>query len=548
LKRVLATEAVHCVLAGQNGKKQTIDCSTLDMRTARSDTGKFYARQVNASGAVHAFDPEQDLRADTVALTLKPVAPAEKKPATGEVVAALAPPATQPGQDQSETAAVELEKMVARDNVLVVNKDGSSATGSELVVTTEDHQNHVRLTGSPTAMVVDAKRNTVVGPVITFEQGVAHVLGAGKMHLLQEQADGSKARPMDVAWIDHADMNGAGNRVDLLGDVSVTTLDADGTVNVAKGDKIHIDLIDKPIPATRSSTQPAPTTRPAHPTQTADSMQMGVMKDKDARTLTVDGNANVVSTLGAPDGTVLRQFALYGPKIIYQLADSKELPAKTLVVPSAGRMFVGDHRPPEQRKANAGAKDPGEDDNGGRGDTAFQWSKQLVYSESQRQATLTGDVVVVHQPLGKQAELDRVRINSDQVTAWFEPQIPLLKPAATQPGAPTTRPTTGPATQPTTRPGQPGESLQLKHLTSLGHVVITRATGATLYADRVDYDPTIHWMIARGNENNPARYVDPNPKPDALHPADRVLTALEMEWNTDTWNIKMSGSESAAPR
>ncbi|HET6248688.1 MAG TPA: hypothetical protein VFE47_13380 [Tepidisphaeraceae bacterium] len=555
LKRVLATDAVHCVMAGQNGKQQTIECNELEMLTARSDAGKFYSRQVNAGGAVHAFDPDQDLRADSIALTLKPAIVEPKIPATmpaepSSAVALAQPPQTQPAKDESDTAPVELEKMIARDHVLVINKkDGSSANGSELVVTaTPDHQNHVRLTGSPTAMVIDAKNNTVVGPVITFEQGVAHVLGAGKMHLLQEQQDGSKPRPMDVTWLKQADLNGPENRVDLTEGVAVTSLDADGTVNVAKGDLVHIDLVEKAKPATRPATAVASaTTKPAK-AGPADSMQMGMMKDKDVRTVTLSGNSQVVSTSTGDNGIIARQFALYGPKIIYQLADSKELPAKTLLVPSAGRMYTGDHRPPEKRKPED--KDKDDNDAGGRGDTAFQWSKRLVYSELQHQATLTGDVIVVHQPLGPQAEVDRVRVNADRVVALFEPQPKAAKPTtqpapdapATQPANPATAlATTLPATRPTTRPADPGESLQLKHLTADGHVVIVKpSTGATLYSDRVDFDPIPHLMTARGSENNPARYVDPDPH--------RSLTGTEMQWNTETWNIKMTSVKTLNPK
>ena len=202
----------------------------------------------------------------------------------------------------------------------------------------------------------------MTGPLITMEpkQGIAHVFGAGTMHILQEQADGSQSRPMDVKWTDHADMNGPADRVDVIGNVAVRTLDTDGTVNDATGDRIQIDLVKKPAPATQPATQPTvgraaiastqPATRPAKK-GAADGMEMDLMKDKDARTITIHGNAKVISTLAGPDGKVLRQMFLTAPKIIYQLVDSKEQPAKTLIVPSAGEMLVGDHRPPEKPKA-----------------------------------------------------------------------------------------------------------------------------------------------------------------------------------------------------
>ena len=82
--------------------------------------------------------------------------------------------------------------------------------------------------------------------------------------------------------------------------------------------------------------------------------------------------------------------------------------------------------------------------------------------------------------------------------------------------------------------------MQLKHLIADGHVDITRA-GGVLTADQVDYDPISHWMIARGSENRLARYEDPDPK-------KKPLTARQMEWNTETWHIRMSEPKGSDPK
>ncbi|HWE02388.1 MAG TPA: hypothetical protein VG326_08240 [Tepidisphaeraceae bacterium] len=526
LKRVFASDAVHCVLAGQNGKKQTIDCSTLEMRTAKAPDGKFYARTVDAEGAVHAYDEDQDLRSGIVLLTLKPAKPPASKagPTASGAGAAKKIAATQGTADPAEGGAVELEKMIARQDVQVINKEGSRATGSELIVTTsEDGANHVRLTGAPLASVIDAKKNVVTGPLITVDPktGIAHVIGAGNMHMLQEQTDGSKPRPMDVAWTDRADMDGAQNRMDVLGDVIVKTLDTEGAMNTATGDRVHIDLVKKALPATRPA--PRAAAQPAGKDKPANGMQMDVMKDKDARTITITGaSAKVKSTLAGSDGVIVRQFVIIGPRIIYQLLDSPELPAKTLWVPSAGQMFMGDHRPPEKPKA--GAKKGDEDDTGGRGDTAFKWERQLVYSEARRQAVMTGDVIIVHQPEGKESAQGPVRINADQVTAWFDPIKPDGKPA----------------TKPARATSDPQTSMQLKNLTADGHVTITRAA-STLTADAVEYDPRTHWMVAHGTDTVDAKYED-------SQNTTASKSAHDMAWNTQTWNIKAAGPRLVNPR
>jgi hypothetical protein len=48
-------------------------------------------------------------------------------------------------------------------------------------------------------------------------------------------------------------------------------------------------------------------------------------------------------------------------------------------------------------------------------------------------------------------------------------------------------------------------------------------------------------MFAHGTENEPARYVDADS-------SKRPLTAREMQWNTQTWNIKMSDPNAVNPK
>ncbi len=525
----MASKMVHCELTGQNDKKQTIDCNALDMRTARSDDGKVYARQVNASGAVHAFDADQDLRAGFVDLTLKPAMPTEswESDDDGEPDSdTLIRPATRPANDGSDTAPAELEKMVARDQVQVTNKEGSRATGSELVITTESGVSHVRLTGSPLATVTDARKNVIAGPLILVEPktGVAHIIGPGNMHVLQESRIGSpKPRPMDVAWIDRADMNGPADRIDILGGVIVKTLDADGTHNTVTGDRVRIDLLHKLAPATQAATQAttrladtrpvSPSTRPARHDAVASSMQMDVLKDKEVRTITIEGNGKVESSLAAANGTIARQFSLWAPRIIYQLIGSSDSPGKTMIVPTAGQMLVRDHRPSDKHPAPDKPKKQ-DDEAGSRGDTAFQWKKRLVYSETDRRAVMTGDVVIVHQPDGKESADGPLRINADQVTATFDPRKPDTRAVAT------------------TLPAQQEPAMQLKRLTADGHIIITRGP-SSLSSEKIDYDPLTHWMTAHGTDEHPAFLDDPDPR--------RSLVARDLQWNTQTWNIKMTG-------
>ncbi|HZL35295.1 MAG TPA: hypothetical protein VFC78_08290, partial [Tepidisphaeraceae bacterium] len=598
LKRVIAHDRVHCQLADEKGKKQTIDCTDLDLRTARTSEGKIFARHVNAQGTVHAYDGEQDLRAQIVDLTLKPAIPATKPATDAKAVDAAKPPAARlasdtapsqarpairPADTGSDSAAVELEAMEAHQQVIVTNKEGSIATGDDLFVTTEDGESHVRLSAAAGAKVIDVKKNTVTGPLITMEpkRGIAHVVGSGTMHVLQEQANGEKPRPMDVAWTRRADMNGPADRIDILGDIALKSTDADGTVNTANGDRARIDLVKKALPATRPATMQSATgggqsagpagnarangaagnprlasastaarhpatapaaTRPAKSDSMADSMQMDVMKDKDVKTITIysAGNSKVVSTLPGADGKILRRFALLGPTIIYNVQGTPASPGKSLLVPSAGQMLVSDHRPPAPKPpADPKAPRKGDDANDesdSRGDSAFQWNDHMLYSEANHNAVMVGSVKIIHQGDDtKDAKPDPVQINGDVVTAWFEPDKRPTTPPAGAPKPPLVKPAPNAAA----KPGEPTAAMQLKLLTAKGHTVVTRS-GASMYADHIQYDPKTHWMKATGTPSNPARYDDPDPK--------RSMSANEMQWNTQTWDIKMTGPNVANPR
>ncbi|MDB5172463.1 MAG: OstA-like protein, partial [Phycisphaerales bacterium] len=595
LRRVLATDSVHCQLTDAAGKKQTIDCDALELRTAHADDGKLFARTVDANGGVHAYDGEQDLRAGSVALTLRPAKPVDAKPEGGKVAAkgdgadaghhvavarldqpakAATRPATQPAGG-SALAAGELETMTARDHVQVTGKEGAVVTGDELNVTTENGEPHVRISSATgKARVVDAKKNMIAGPLITAEpkRQVAHVVGPGLMHFLREQEGGKSPEPMDVVWTDHADMDGGANRIDVVGEVQADIKDSDGALNHATGDTIHIDLRSKPAPATRPATQPVvavraankpavidtaqaathPATRPARAGTMADSMQMDLMKDKEMKTVTLDGHATVTSTLSDNTGKILRLFHLHGPTIIYSLFDANGKPGRTVLIPAAGQMLVEDHRPPNvpapvkpavgnlaPGRAAPGTPAPapvanknanGAEMDTGRGDTAFQWSKQLLYSELEHSAVMTGDVLIKHQnPEGKE---DPVVMNADKVTAWFEPPAaPKAKPVAPAPAP-------GVAAAPAPAVVQPA-ALQLKKITAEGRIVITRG-GSQLNATRIDFDPATHWIAAGGTKDRPAVFQDAS--------TGKTFSGTQVWWNTQTWDVKMKDPALVNPR
>lgn len=521
LKRVIATGDVHMRLTDTAGKRQWIECARLDMRTAQSPDGKMYPHEVYANGTgsvdARAFDDSQDLQAGEIHLTLRPSTKATTRPAT-----APAEPA------QIETAAVELEQMTALQRVLVTGHDGGKASADELHVVMENDEPHVTLTGQSLARVWDAKENLVTGPKITLfpKRGEAHVEGPGNLHMVHvEEANANggttrpatqpavaKSRPIKVIWSDHADIDGQKNAIDVYGKVESSSPDSDGAINSSNSDHLHIDLRKKLAPETKPAVVAAATTKPAGPNGP---MQMDLFKDKEATLITLDHNASVNSTLADANGKILRQFELQGPKILYALVATPDLPAHSLLVPSAGQMLVRDHRPPDAKvKKDDDAAGMGS----GRGATAFSWTRQLLYTEEARRADMTGKVLIVHK--GDDPKDLPARINAEHVTAFFQP-------AKKTDAAPAAAPV-----------GQAGP-MELKWLTAADSVFVTRGTDQ-LTAIRIDMDPATHWLHAYGKDRDQAVFTDTA--------TNDTTAADQIDWNTQTWDMKFKNIFTRARR
>ena len=521
LDRVLATTGVWCQLTDAQGKKQTVEGDSLELLTAPSGNHQFQPRQVNAAGSVHAYDGQQDLHAGRVELTLKPATNKEskaKKPAT--TVAS-----TQPAKRQSDQPPVELERMDATDHVVVNRADGSVVTGDQLEVTTPNDQTHIRLVGAPDAQVIDAKKNVMTGPLMEFDpkEQIGHVIGEGSLHMMPQPGQGTA--PADVSWKHRADMYGSKNIIDADGSIAFSTIDRDGAKIVGSGDRVHIDLQEKPVPTTpparkqgsgaNGGARPLASTKPATREAGAsgamsDAMKMDTMGGKELKAITLDGSARVVSTRTAPDGSLLRQLELKGPKVIYRVAGSESQPAHSVLVPAAGQMLVRDYTPSTTRPS----KDNGSGIEGGRGDTAFAWQDHMLYSEADHQAVMVGSVRIVYKAQGTIVE--PVYIDADKVTANFDPTA---KPA-TRASRPAIR---------TTNPAGEESALHLKNVMADGRVRVRRG-GSELLADHIDFDPATHWMMARGTPDHPAVFNAADPSQSA--------TGEVLEWNTQTWNIR----------
>ncbi|QOV87476.1 hypothetical protein [Humisphaera borealis] len=572
LKQVIATTDVWADIIDDQGRKQTVTTDRLTVDTATADGGKIYPKVITAIGSAHAYDDKQSLRAGGVELTMIPSA----SPATQPT--AKAKPTTRSSSD-IESVAVELKSMRAWDGVLVSSADGSMAAGQTMNVDVVNGQMLARVAsplGTKPATVADAKGNTVSGPQIDFDPNRqwARVSGRGSIRAFQAEspAKGATTRPatlpavaatqpakppkfVDIFWETQAELDGAKDRVLVEGPVLVTSTDPDGTLNTARGKRAVIELAAKPPePSTKPAKTPStkPSTKPSARPGLVPGLAgggMDILKDKAVTAVNLEENAVVNSTLSDDTG-ILRQFELKSAKVRYEtgsVTSPATQPAEgplamdaggngRLIVPGPGTMIYRDHRPatrpstqPTGEAVVANGKPAASPEPGvasaapgqARGATAFQWKDSLVYDQPSREATMLGDVVIVHQPDGT-GELP-VRVTGDRGLAIFEPK-------------PLTRATTNPAATPAAKPaapaGEPAVAMNLKRLTMNGNLVVFRG-GSEMTADRMMYDPATGWMTAYGTARQPATY--------AGTAGESSVLADEIHWNAQSWLTKFVG-------
>lgn len=570
LKQVIATTDVWADLVDGDGRKQTVTTDRLTVDTASDGDGRFYPRLITAVGNAHAFDEKQSLRAGGVELTMVPA----PQPSTR---AAKTAPAKQPASGKAESVAVELKSMRAWDGVLVSSADGATAAGQtmnvdvvagNLLATIMGREGTAGAAVRPEdwATVTDAKGNTISGPKIDFDPKRQWAMVAGRGAIRAVQADPAPQgdattqpavarrtntpRFVDINWDRQAELDGGSDRMVVEGPVRVSSTDADGTENTARGRRAVIELAARP--ATDSGRVAPSTTRPAGkaPLRSATRPSvvpglaggdMDLLKDKAVSAVNLEGDAVVNSTLADAAG-ILRQFELKADRVRYEAGQPATATPTTkpaaplamgdggngkLIVPGAGTMIYRDHRPaskPATRPAGeavvATAKpspEPGVTSDApgqARGATAFQWKQSLTYDQRLREANMTGDVVIVHQPDGT-GELP-VRVTGDRGLAIFEPKA-----------------ISRPATRPTTRPtGEPAMTMQLKRLMMAGNLLVVRGD-SQLTADRMVYDPATGWMTAHGTTPQPATYTG--------KPGEALVLADEIHWNAQSWLTKFVG-------
>jgi hypothetical protein len=259
-------------------------------------------------------------------------------------------------------------------------------------------------------------------------------------------------------------------------------------------------------------------------TQPSSKSPNNAMASKTVRQVTFDENATVESETWGDDGALLRRTHLESSTVQYDLL------AKKMDIPVPGRMIVEDHRPASTQPTTKGAGEARQASGNGdlgtgsnRGKTAFQWTKSFTYEEAKHQAVMTGDernpVVVVHQDDSPKAQT--YRLTGSVVTADMEAAP---EPAATPASA------GGAAAAARAKDPMSTQKMQLKRVTATGRLVFT-GPGSEIHATEMEFDPTTHWLQARGNNRERVDFTIANQGGGSKQ-------ADEVRYNLETGEVK----------
>jgi lipopolysaccharide export system protein LptA len=453
LRTVDAAGNVDCIIREAQGNR-SIDCQKLHLITDQTADGSIAAKSIDAAGDVHAIDNDRDLRAQSMQIWLT-----DKKPATKESV---------PSEKSNDR---ELEKLIARKDVVVTRKDGSVVTGDELFVEMQNGQPHVLVTSDKQASVSNPT-SKLMGNWIELWRGDQRgiVKGPGRMIGTMKQTATSPGRPMDVTWTDGVLLDGTHDRIYVNGGVNILSTDSNGANNTAQSAKMVLFLGKMPE---KPTTQPAaatskPTTKRSK--KSADD-QVDFLAGKDVTQVQLLEKVKVDSILGDDKGNLVRQVSIRSEELDYdRLTD-------TTTIPQAGRLLFVDLKP-TTRPATANAAG-GETQTmaSSKGNTAMRWSKSLVYDEKNHLSTMTGDVVVKHLGLKNGDDYD---LSADKIVTELADS---RQPRASGP-VPTTK-------------NSDDIGTQVRKVTAEGNVAFA-AKGKTIDAATVEYDPSKEILTAAG--------------------------------------------------
>ncbi len=501
LRQVVATGDVVAEMRDSENNKSSIATRQLKVDTDVDAHGGTFARMIEAIEDVHTHGSSGDLTAGYLIAKLKP----STRKATTQIRAtepATDLATTKPKEDSLFASGADLESLVARDTVRFATTQGS-AMADTLEISSTDGPQRIHLLGEPASVTTGT--SIVTGKRINFTPSLnlAEIPGAGKLHATSQPstrpttmavaaaATGPAAsRPsalqgvesVDIEWEGNALINGNTDQIHISDNVRVVSKQPDGTTNTATSKQLVATLVNRA--ATQPTTQAVASSRSATIRKSKEGSGP-LMQDKDIATATLIGDVEVKSELLAPGGALMRGFNLFTQTLTYDKVHGK------MIVPAPGQMLYQDHR------ASAEAKVEGPTVGSGRGASAFEWKDSLIYDEPAHQATLKGDVRIVHRPENNNDQ--PFKLDAQTVIADF---------GATS------------ATQPADK-----EKMHLNLVTARDQVHVSSAR-ATVDAFELTFNPVTSTVIASGTDANPGTLYDNN--------TGSTTVFTKVEWNTET--------------
>lgn len=432
LRSADATGGVRAVVLDDAGKPQKIQCASLRLATATGAGGRLSPRSLHAEGDVKIDSAQQQISAGLLDVTFD---------------RNVGGAAQQTGLSLFSSGDDVVTSLLAEKNVVMRSADGAGITADRVSLNQPGEDapaGRLRIRGRPATVGDD--RGRLGADLIDFDPatGNADVAGGGKFETAFAAGTGQKPRPATVSWTGRLAFDAAAGAAAVRDGVTIASDQPDGTQVRGSADEL---LLAFESPGSDNASRASP------------------LAGRRIRDVSLVGRVQFAALQAGPAGELAQRMHLYCQKLVYQPGSGD------IVVPVSGRMLVEDRRP---ESGNATKPAIGS----GRGATAFQWADKLSFSPARNLAEMTGDVLVVHQPLGAGSE--PLRLNADAVAAEL----------ADASGAAPVR-----------------TSVQLKRVRAVGSVRFD-SRKLEFLATEVELRPQEDVLIARGADRNPATLLD----------------------------------------
>lgn len=483
LKELRASDGVDGVFLNKDGGKRTIQANNLTLDMTNGADGQSYPSHFTAAGNARVSDGLQEIQADSLNASLSK----QQKSATGI---------------NAELSGVD--DLVAKGNVHLKSKAGETASGEELTVKQVEGKPAVVVLKGNSALLT--KQSYLVSgrriEVLAEDERVM-LSGPGRLVMpARSAAAPGEVQTVEVTWTADAEVNGKTNQASLQGDVVAKFVGNDGASNEARGDRMDL-VLDKSKKAVAGK----------------ETDRLAFLSDRVVKQVTLLPAAGkeiqVQSVLPGPNGTILRQISLLGPRLDAEMSEENGL--ERLLVPGApgrpGRMLYVE-LPPATRKPTK-VDDPLKT---GKlpGATAFSWNDKLEYIRSSNQFVMLGNTIIRHDPRlpGAQA----FAVDAQKITGDLEQSKDTSKRTASRPGEVT--------------------GVELKRLLVEGSPAHMVRGEEEMYAPQVEIWPATSQMVATGSATVPVEIVK-----------GRYLGKFgEVQMNTQTQEIRVSEGQGTGRR